>query len=81
MSDQVSILVGQNRNVVGRFCLLLYLRGNLFEIIIFLSLFTYYLVKCTVIEFFAFLLLIAQRLPCCLSSKEIGCHVKIDIER
>ena len=35
MSDQVSILVGQNRNVVGRF-LLLFLSGRLFEIIIFL---------------------------------------------
>ena len=34
MSDQVSILVGQNRNVAGRLLLLL-LSGSLFEMIIF----------------------------------------------
>ena len=34
MSDQISILVGQNRNVVGRFFKLLFLSGSLFEIII-----------------------------------------------
>ena len=34
MSDQVSILIIQNRNVVGRFFKLLFLSGTLFEIII-----------------------------------------------
>ena len=45
MSDQVSILVGQNRTVVGRFFkLIIILSGSLFEIIISHH-FTYCLVK------------------------------------
>ena len=34
MPDQVSILLGQNRTVVGRFFLIIILSGSLFEIII-----------------------------------------------
>ena len=44
MSDQVSILVGQNRNAVGRFLLIIF-KWIFSEIKYFSASFTYYLVK------------------------------------